>query len=314
MQLVLALPLSSALMLSPLSPSPAVRPGASVALSPVPQGAAAPGVLQGAARVGAVRMQVDFLDGYMQSDPTTGERTAIELGAKEKLYLDCLDAFYNEGGKQVLSDDEYEQLKLDLEFEGSAIAVYAADEIKFILANKRFSMGKAVLSDSEYDALRTRLKEAGSQVVLHDAPSCTVDGICKNDLRVDKGKQRLLYLPGTVGGMILWCELSYWVTHLDPLVSILLGLVPVYFGGKFFTENIFAQKPLATTAACPTCNSLLSIYFGDLLFVQKEGLVGPSMPPQDQIDLKCAECGDNLMADRKEMIVITKEKKGAVKA
>ena len=38
-----------------------------------------------------------------------------------------------------------------------------------------------------------------SQVAMHDAPRCDVDsGVCKMDLRVDKGKTRLLYLPGWV--------------------------------------------------------------------------------------------------------------------
>lgn len=41
-----------------------------------------------------------FFDEYVQTDPETGERTSISLDEKEKLYLECLDAFYNEG-KQV---------------------------------------------------------------------------------------------------------------------------------------------------------------------------------------------------------------------
>ena len=34
---------------------------------------------------------------------------------------------------------------------------------------------------------------------MHDAPRCDADsGVCKMDMRVDKGKTRLLYLPGWV--------------------------------------------------------------------------------------------------------------------
>ena len=68
------------------------------------------------------------------------------------------------------------------------------------------------------------------------------------DLRVDNAKMRLLYFPGVAGGLILGCELSFWTLQIDPLLSIVLSAVPAYFFGKWFTENIFAQKPLVTQA------------------------------------------------------------------
>ena len=137
-------------------------------------------------------------DEFLLADVKTGERSRIGLDEKEKLYLDCLDAFYNDE-KPVLGDSEYETLKTDLQFEGSRIAAFSKDEIKYLIANKRFVMGKPFLSDSEYDSLRRKLKTAGSPVVLHEAPSCKVDGTCRFDMKVDEGKQRLLYLPGTLG-------------------------------------------------------------------------------------------------------------------
>jgi len=258
----------------------------------------------------ALRMQevqesdFDFMDGYMLSDPETGERTSVTLAAKEKLYLDCLDAYYNENGKALLPDDDYEKLKLDLDFEGSPVSTYSADEIKFIIANKRYSMGKAILSDKEYDELRLRLKTAGSFVVLHEAPACDPEsGFCKNDMRVDVGKQRLLYLPGVVGGMVLFCEVSFWTLHLDPIFSILLGAIPVYFAGVWFTENIFAQDPLVASTACPNCDYLLNVYFGDLLSVQTDGIAGPGGPPGPEVEIKCPNCKAALVANRDKMVI-----------
>ena len=116
---------------------------------------------------------------------------AVGLEEKEKLYLDCLDAYYNEGGKQLLSEDDYQKLKLDLEFSTSRVTVrqscrrlphasrsapsslplaqlFSKDEIKFMIANKRYRMGKPILSDGEYDTLRKKLKGEGSVVALHD--------------------------------------------------------------------------------------------------------------------------------------------------
>ena len=146
-----------------------------------------------------------------------------------------------------------------------------------MIANKRYRMGKPILSDDEYDTLRKKLKGEGSVVALHDEATCKLDtGICKVrrgrlsntaraahppsshpappspppqvDLRVDNAKMRLLYFPGVAGGLILGCELSFWTLHIDPLLSIVLSAVPAYFFGKWFTENIFAQKPLVTQA------------------------------------------------------------------
>merc|ERR1719453_2746987 len=263
----------------------------------------------------ALRMQevqesdFNFLDGYMLSDPETGERTVAPLAAKEKLYLDCLDAYYNEDGKALLSDDEYEKLKLDLDFEGAAVATYTADEIKFIIANKRYSMGKAILTDSEYDALRLKLKQAGSNVILHDSASCNPEsGICKNDMQIDVGKQRLLYLPGIIGGMVVFCELSFWTLHLDPILSIVLGTIPVYFGGKYFTENIFAQKPLVATTSCPECNTLMNVYFGDLLSVGADKIVD-GIGPADEIEVQCPNCKAKLMPNREKMLIVGELKK-----
>merc|ERR1719230_930815 len=137
----------------------------------------------------------------------------------------------------------------------------------------------------------------GSPVVLHEAPSCTIDGICKMDLRVDAAKQRLLYLPGTIGSVVLLCELSFWTLHIDPFLSILLGAVPSYFIGVWFTENIFGQKPLVTVAACPDCNFLNTVYFGDLFNVNSE-IYKFDDPTPSVMELPCGNCKAPLLADR----------------
>merc|ERR1712032_1559117 len=130
-----------------------------------------------------------FYDEYVQTDPVTGESKSISLDEKEKLYLECLDAFYNEGGKKLLNDEEYNMLKLDLDFDGSKVATFSSDEIKFVLSNKRYAMGKPIMDDKAYDALREKLKKEGSPVVIHEAALCSLDdGICKNDMSIDFGK------------------------------------------------------------------------------------------------------------------------------
>lgn len=250
-------------------------------------------------------MQVaqDVYDEFLATDPKTGERLKLNLAEKEKMYLDCLDEYYN-SGKQMLSDEDYEQLKQDLSFEGSRIATFTAQEIKYLIANKRYRLGEPILDDKEYDKLRAELKAAGSVVVLHEAPTCKVDtGECKMDMRIDQAKQRLLYSPGIIVSLVVLCELSYWVLGLDPLMSLLLAAVPSYFFGVWFTENIFAQDPLVVQTACPNCNYLLTAYFGDLFKVQTDGIIGTAAPPGPQIELTCPNCKAALLADREKMII-----------
>lgn len=267
-----------------------------------------------AARIAtAPRMQepaVDYYDEYVETDPVTGEKKTLTLDAKEKLYLECVDAFYNEGGKQLLSNDEYEQLKDDLSFDGSVVSTYSKDEIRFVLANKRYKMGKPILNDEEYDQLRAKLQKAGSLVVLHDGASCSTDtGLCKTDMKVDAGKTRLLYLPGSAGGLLVAMEACFWTLHVDPFLSVLLGAVPAYFFGVWFTENVFAQKPLVVQATCPNCSNLFPLYFGDLFSVRTDGLAGPPTPPSDTLECKCPNCKTELTADREKMIITTVELK-----
>jgi len=250
----------------------------------------------------AAASSVDIYDEFLATDVATGERKKIELGEKEKLYLDCLEATYF-GGDAKLGDEEFDQLKVDLDFEGSQVTLYSKQEVKFLIANKNYRMGNPTMDDKEYDALRRTLKDSGSPVVLHEAPTCRVDtGVCKMDMRVDEGKQRLLYFPGTIAGLVLFCELLFWTLGTDPILSIIIASVPSYFFGGWFTENVFAQKPLVTNSACPECNMLLTVYFGDLFGVQTDSAQGA---PTDEVDFTCSQCKKPLKANRADMIVQT---------
>ena len=277
----------------------AARPARAVAapsMMPVAPQAVQAGFPSRAAVVMQGESGQDFYEGYVQTDPVTGESTSLDLDEKEKLYLECLDAFYNENGKQLLGDEEYNQLKIDLDFEGAKIVTFTKDEIKFVLANKRYKMGKPILNDAEYDELRGRLKAAGSTVIIHEGAKCNVeDGICKTDLAIDAGKTRLLYLPGSLGGLLLVQEAFFWTVGLDPIISTVLGLIPAYFFGIWFTENVFAQKPLVVQAGCTNCGYLNTVFFGDLFSVATDGLV-PDALTIDSVNCKCPNCKKEVRA------------------
>lgn len=246
-----------------------------------------------------------FYAEYMEIDPVSGENRHVSLDEKEQLYLECLDAFYN-GGNRILLDEVFDALKYDLHFAGSRVSALTKDEVKFLIAAKRFAMGTPILSDSEYDGLRGRLKREGSTVVLHEIPSAssTEAGVAKMDLRVDSLKQRLLYLPALTLSLLLTQELCAWSLHLDPLVSLLLGALPSFYLGKWLTENFFAREALATQTSCPHCTAPVSVYFGDLLGVISEGMAGepPNTPLPTQLSCVCPRCKGAFTADRTVML------------
>ena len=103
----------------------------------------------------------------------------------------------------------------------------------------------------------------------------------------------------------------YWTLGIDPIFSVLLGSVPAYFFGVWFTENIFAQRPLVAQASCPEaeCQALFNVFFGDLFSVMTDGIVAPKGPPADTVLCKCPICKIDLEADRASMILITANSK-----
>ena len=310
-------------------------------------------------------------------------RSAVGLEEKEKLYLDCLDAYYNEGGKQLLSEDDYQKLKLDLEFSTSRVTVRQScrrlphasrlalspslppTRAALLEGRDQVHDRQQAVPDGEADPQRRRVRHAAQEIEgrglgrraprrgdvqarhrdLQGAQRAALEHSASGpptqlsprasiastqvDLRVDNAKMRLLYFPGVAGGLILGCELSFWTLHIDPLLSIVLSAVPAYFFGKWFTENIFAQKPLVTQARraprsadasppapphprplvtqapCPKCNALTTVYFGDFFSVKIDGVIAPKGPPEDVLEVKCATCSEKLTADRGAMILQT---------
>ena len=54
------------------------------------------------------------------------------------------------------------------------------------------------------------------------------------------------------------------------------------------------------------CSALITVYFGDLLSVQTDGIIPKAAgPPQPQIEAICGSCKEVLIADRDTMIIAT---------
>ena len=72
---------------------------------------------------------VEFMGVDMNGNPVT-----LTLAAREKLYLDAT-AQYHLDGTRLIEDEDYDQLKNDLAFEGSNVGLMSRDEVKFMVSH-----------------------------------------------------------------------------------------------------------------------------------------------------------------------------------
>jgi len=258
-----------------------------------------------APRVSAgVRMQLGLndkdastaIDDFKQAN---GE--AMNLLQKEQLYLDCC-ASWNVEKKQLISDDEFEDLKSDLTFEGSQVMLMSREEISFMVASMRYNKGQPIMEDSEFESLRTKLRKQGSMAVKHDATSCKIlesgAKVCKADLFPDDGKNALLYSPALVLSALLFNEWAFWFKGWDPLFSLILGSPLIAAATYGLTNYIYFQQPYITKTVCPECGTPQNIFFGDVLFVSGK-------PVTENVDTKCVnkDCAVKLKGSRDAMRV-----------
>jgi hypothetical protein len=90
-------------------------------------------------------------------------QSAGPLVVKELIYFDALYAYYKTG-KSLLENDDYAELKENLSWEGSSVAMMHANEAMFVTAIASSKRGQPVMDDDEYAALKTKLQKENSWV------------------------------------------------------------------------------------------------------------------------------------------------------
>ena len=92
----------------------------------------------------------EFIDACLENSYW---KSAGPLVVKELVLLDAINGHYFDGTK-LLSDDEYDELKESLTWEGSMVATLKGKEAKFISAVANHRRGIPVMSDDEYELLK----------------------------------------------------------------------------------------------------------------------------------------------------------------
>jgi len=221
-----------------------------------------------------------------------GARVATRtVGEMEQEFLEAMQAWYFEG-KSLLTDDEFENLKDELTWQGSDIVMLSSAEQKFLEASMGYASGKPLMSDEEYDKLKQTLKRQGSTIALA-GPRCSLRSRAMySDLEVDYLRMTALNLPAVTLVLsvlfffddITGFEISKLIELPEPWgIIVLWGIVlPSCFILSQQLTNLVLRDGIILKGECPNCGAENRRYFGNIFGVEgdKEKAIG-----------KCPECG-----------------------
>ncbi len=209
--------------------------------------------------------------------------------------FDCKS--YYASGRQLLSDEDFDLLKEDLEWNGSEVVAVNRQEAQYLAAMEAYLKGAPIMADAEFDALKTELKETGSKFAVDTEPKCYIDtGVCKVTFQEDKFRSNLLYLPAGLALSVVWVGLAFELIEpfirINPLILFALGSPLIYQYSQTITEDFLFKDKFVAYGPCPSCEADNRIYFGNILGV--EGF-------NDEANVKCPKCKEVFTVQRRTL-------------
>lgn len=247
----------------------------------------------------------DNILNFCSLDPTGKPRAKQTLGEKEADFLDALRSFYYDN-QPIMSNEEFDNLKEELQWQGSKVAVLSSTEQRFMEASKAYVAGKPFLSDEQFDDLKQQLRTKNSKVVSQ-GPRCSLrTRNLYSDANPDYLKMTLLNLPATIGillGLFAIDDFTgFEITKLVELpepwgIIVVWGLVlPLVFVLVNAVTGLILKDGLILQGPCPNCGESNITYFGDIFTVPG---------PRETTTVKCPNCKTQLMFsnERRQIIV-----------
>ncbi|KAH7387392.1 hypothetical protein KP509_16G020700 [Ceratopteris richardii] len=231
---------------------------------------------------------------YCSVDKKADKRS---LGELEADFLEALQSFYYDK-QPIMSNEEFDNLKEELIWEGSSIVILSPDEQRFMEASLAYAAGKPNITDAEYDALKLKLKKAGSKVAI-EGPRCSLRSKkVYSDCTVDYLKMFLLNVPAALISLTLvfflddltGFEITYLLELPEPYSFVFTWFVvlPItFFLAQLLTNSIFKDF-LILKGPCPNCGNDNNSFFGTILTIPSGG---------DTNMVKCEKCGSMLQFD-----------------
>ncbi|XP_031099144.1 PGR5-like protein 1A, chloroplastic [Ipomoea triloba] len=229
------------------------------------------------------------------------------LGEMEQDFLQALQAFYYEG-KAIMSNEEFDNLKEELMWEGSSVVMLSADEQRFLEASMAYVSGNPILSDKEFDELKLKLKMDGSEIVV-EGPRCSLRSRkVYSDLSVDYLKMLLLNVPGVLVALGLFFflddltgfEITYLLELPEPFSFIFtwFAALPFILWLSFTITGIIVKDVLIVKGPCPNCGTENTSFFGTILSVSSGGTTN---------NIKCSNCETQMIYDSKTRLITLPE-------
>uniref|UniRef100_A0A7N0U152 PGRL1A transmembrane protein n=1 Tax=Kalanchoe fedtschenkoi TaxID=63787 RepID=A0A7N0U152_KALFE len=200
------------------------------------------------------------------------------LGELEQEFLQALQAFYYEG-KAIMSNEEFDNLKEELMWEGSSVVMLSSDEQKFLEASMAYTSGNPIMSNEEFDQLKNRLK-------------------VYSDLQVDYFKMLLLNVPAALVALGLFFflddltgfEITYLLELPEPFSFIFtwFAAIPLIVWLSISFTNIVVKDFLILKGPCPNCGTENVSFFGTILSIASGGKTNK---------VKCSNCGTDMVYD-----------------
>ncbi|KAK6117121.1 hypothetical protein DH2020_049166 [Rehmannia glutinosa] len=229
------------------------------------------------------------------------------VGEMEQEFLQALQAFYYEG-KSIMSNEEFDNLKEELMWEGSSVVMLSGDEQRFLEASMAYVSGNPIMSDKEFDELKQKLKMDGSEIVV-EGPRCSLRSRkVYSDLNVDYLKMFLLNVPAAVVALGLFFflddltgfEITYLLELPEPFSFLFtwFAALPVILWLSFTITNAIVKDFLILVGPCPNCGTENTSFFGTILSVSSGGAINT---------VKCSNCATEMVYDSKTRLITLPE-------
>ncbi|XP_059443921.1 PGR5-like protein 1A, chloroplastic isoform X1 [Corylus avellana] len=249
----------------------------------------------------------DIVDSKILPYCSIDQKGKKSIGELEQEFLQALQSFYYEG-KAIMSNEEFDNLKEELMWEGSSVVMLSSDEQKFLEASMAYVAGKPILTNEEYDNLKLRLKIEGSDIVV-EGPRCSLRSRkVYSDLTVDYLKMLLLNVPATVVALGLFFflddltgfEITYLLELPEPFSFIFtwFAAVPLIVWLALSLTNVIVKDFLILKGPCPNCGTENLSFFGTILSISSGGTSN---------SVKCSNCGTELVYDSKTRLITLPE-------
>lgn len=247
------------------------------------------------------------VSGEYCSIDVSGKKEKRTIGEMETEFLEAMSAYYYDG-KAKLTDAEFENLREELLWNGSSVAILSSDEMKFLEARLGYAKGQPIMSDDEFDALRGQLRSNNS-VVSAQGPRCSIrTRKLYSDAQYDIARMTALNVPavllllGFVFAIddVTGFEITQAIELPPPWGLVLLWgvLLPSLYVLSTAVTNIGFKDGLILKGNCPDCGHENITYFGDLLTV-------PGNRGTNVVD--CGKCGAGLTFDQNKRIIMIDE-------